>query len=79
MKVEMIEVTELKVGDKVVADINHQFSPEWVMEVEKIEQPAGYENTDTYWVDFKWDENLVHVNQCYQSRRSYYGYVLVVR
>ena len=76
MKVEMIEVTELKVGDKVVIDINGQVKPEWVLEVEKIEQPEGYENTNTYWVDFVRDYSFP---KCAGMRSHYDNWVLVVR
>ena len=76
LKVEMIDVKDLKVGDRVVIDINGQVKPEWVLEVEKIEQPEGYENTDTYWVDFVRDYSFPK-STCMRS--NYDGWVLVVR
>ncbi len=80
LKVEMIEIAELKVGDKVVIDINHQVSPEWVMEVERIQSESdayGIVREYEIVVDFKRNDDFP--SWAMKRRQIFEGYVLVVR
>jgi hypothetical protein len=78
MKIKMIDVKDLKVGDKVVIDINHQVDPEWVLEVERIQNENDDMTIREYeiLVDFKRNDDMP--NWVMKGRQFFHGWVLVV-